>query len=834
LHSLRARMAPLLGGAMRRPTAVAAVGLATAWLLPAGIRSTHAIPVGGDSGRTSDLASSSRPEREHVSDEDAQATSSGRAAEVAQGEPEEEEKEEVTSTPEAAKDMRGPASGEKIDVAKEWRHLFVFQVGLPFLLIFVIVFECFHKRFSYVDWSMRVEYPAELQRLQIKSFFAGAFGWCREYLVSKEKRTSRTLLLVAILCFILLEGYLKYNWTMWMSRWYNLLQFPRGNFAAFWPVLGNFGILLMVDTMVGVYNDYTQSWFQLEWKTFMTRRFRNLWLSGRAFYLMELHYSEDDHMDNPDQRISEDTATFVETSFKLVTGVINCLIDLVIYVPMLWRLSPEKVFGHFKCKGWLLYVAILWAAGGNLMTHFVGRRLIALKYAMQRYEADYRFGLVQIRTNSESIAMLRGEQAEETSLGELWQHIRRANWELMVFNKTYWLVMAVYRHAEWMLSLIVFVPLYVMGFMSLAEMRMAQSALGHVRGDFEFIAKSWDTLTSWRAAVARLQTFEDRRAQVLKLMQQEGEDDAFLIKPIKVIKTLPADGAAPHMDDSAKKAALLSHEASSGDALATVQHIRVRGLTIRLPSGQMMVTADYFDVREGDRVLVSGSVGSGKSSMIRTLSGIWPYYELSAEGEIVMPNANDCLFVPRVPALPHVPLRDMVNYPELPGTYSDKQVLEVLELVGLTRLVARGSPPDVETEAEPKEPEAADEAGDVEAHLPADPEAAAVAALSKSADWSKVLSGGEQQRVVIAHVILRAPKFVFLDEATSSMSQEASLKLYQLMIDNLPRKTAIITISHDVPGMRPLHTAHYAIDTETRRLELMPAPESEAAAPSGA
>ncbi len=156
-----------------------------------------------------------------------------------------------------------------------------------------------------------------------------------------------------------------------------------------------------------------------------------------------------DPLDNPDQRIVEDATSFCSTTWNLWTSLLSSLTKLVIYVPMLWRLSPKSVYGLFQLPGWMVYAALMWSVFGSYLVHSVGRVFISLDYARQRYQADYRYELVNVRNNAESIAMVNGEQAISGRLENAWDHFRRVVWENNMFNKRWAFVMSIWQQTEW-------------------------------------------------------------------------------------------------------------------------------------------------------------------------------------------------------------------------------------------------------------------------------------------------------------------------------------------------------------------------------------------------
>eukprot|EP00928_Gymnodinium_smaydae_P002712 TRINITY_DN10974_c0_g1_i2.p1 TRINITY_DN10974_c0_g1~~TRINITY_DN10974_c0_g1_i2.p1 ORF type:complete len:597 (-),score=146.14 TRINITY_DN10974_c0_g1_i2:148-1938(-) len=585
----------------------------------------------------------------------------------------------------------------------------------------------------------------------------------------------------------------------------------------------------------------------LNWYTWMTKYIQSRWLDRKVFYAMEI--AEGDTFDNADQRISDDTRTFCDSTYSLSLGLFSNILDLFIYVPMLWRLSPPTVFGLFECRGWLLYLVILWSIGGTVLNFVIGRPLIVMSFMSERYMADYRFALARVRTNSESIAMLQAEGAESDGLNSRWEMIRRFTWERMMFVKRYDTIMRIYSHTQQFLILVILVPSYLRGDMTLGSMRMCQDALSSVKEDFQFLVSYYGDLTSWKAAVLRLQVFEDGQetSEGDGASRDASDDDPKKKKskkskqpweppaPVPAPNSAPAPGAAPAPGPGQEPAPGQGPAPEQGQTpgeepapeeegppslLELRGHPRtlrgrpelvIRGLRVQLPTGTtLMSIPQEVRVRPGDRVLVTGPVGSGKTCFFRALAELWPNVAIDRAGALELPAQDDMLFVPRVPALPACSLRGAISYPELPGDYSDADIAEALGVVGLSGLLR---------------PSAA--AGGPAATAPA-PDARAAregaaqtlrASLDREDDWRSVLSGGEQQKLIVAHVLLRKPRWLFLDESFSAMNNQDAADLFGTMLDKLGREsTAVVSISHDMKGMLPLHSAHFAVDPATKTL----------------
>jgi putative ATP-binding cassette transporter len=175
-------------------------------------------------------------------------------------------------------------------------------------------------------------------------------------------------------------------------------------------------------------------------------------------------------------------------------------------------------------------------------------------------------------------------------------------------------------------------------------------------------------------------------------------------------------------------------------------------LAVRLPDGRPLVDADNIALNAGDRVLVTGPSGAGKSTLFRAIAGIWPF----GSGRVTVPIEAKMMLVPQRPYFPVATLADAITYPARAGSFDDAQLADTLTAVGLSGLLPR---------------------------------------LHEEAHWNRMLSGGEQQRLAIARVLLYAPDYLFLDEATAALDEPAEAMLYRLLQERLPAAT-IISIGH--------------------------------------
>jgi putative ATP-binding cassette transporter len=531
------------------------------------------------------------------------------------------------------------------------------------------------------------------------------------YFRSEDRWAGRGLL-AAVIVIELATVFLTVLFNRWNNVFYNALQ--ERDQAVFTYQIGYFCVLATFWVGLKVYQLYLNQWLQIRWRRWMTARYLGGWLHDANHYRMQLL---GDAADNPDQRIADDTQRFVEQTLALGIGLLSSVVTLISFVFILWTLSneaPLHLFGRdIPIPGYLVWGALIYALLGTVLTHLIGWPLIGLNFQQQRYEADFRFNLVRARENSEQIALLRGEPAERTRLlsrfglvVENWLGIMQRTKKLTAFTSTY-------SQASVIFPFVLIAPAYFADKIQLGGMMQTISAFSSVQDSLSFFISSYRTLAEWQSVVARLGGFETAI-----------ENAAALVTEKNII-----------------------HVAS------TNQHaIDLEKLVVSLPNGVPLVTADGFDIRSGERTLLTGPSGSGKSTLFRAIAAIWPF----GTGSIAIPAHATLMMLPQRPYFPVGSLQAAIVYPAEASAFSSDQVRDALIAVGLPLLAPR---------------------------------------LAEDAHWNRMLSLGEQQRLGLARALLHAPQYLFLDEATASLDEASEAMLYRLVETRLPAST-IVSIGH--------------------------------------
>jgi vitamin B12/bleomycin/antimicrobial peptide transport system ATP-binding/permease protein len=475
--------------------------------------------------------------------------------------------------------------------------------------------------------------------------FAVIWRLAHPYFFSEDRAAGRILLAGVVLIELSLVG-INVMINQWQNTFYNALQDRAWD--AFVHQLMIFSLLAGTYVVLAVYQLYLQQWLLIRWRTWMTRRYLDHWLAGSNHYRMQLL---GDTADNPDQRIAEDIRLFAEKAILIGIRVLGASVSFVSFVVILWGLSadaPLQLFGYeVSIPGYLVWAALLYAIVGTVVTHWIGKPLINLNFLQQRYEADFRFNLVRVRENSEQIALLKGEAAEDERLQHRFSFVV-ANWrQIMSRLKRLTLLTASYAQASTVFPFIVVSPAYFAGTVQLGGLMQTASAFNSVREALSIFIDVYRELAEWRAVIARLDGFDAAIAQA--------RATAVATPAIEVLAR----------DDG--------------------KSIAIGDLMVRLPNGRPLVRAENIKIKPGDSVLVTGPSGAGKSTLFRAIAGIWPF----GSGAIQVPAGARIMVMPQQPYFPVGTLAVAVSYPDAPGTFDSAQLADAVATVGLPELVER-------------------------------------------------------------------------------------------------------------------------------------------------
>jgi len=457
------------------------------------------------------------------------------------------------------------------------------------------------------------------------------------YWVSEEKWRARGLLLT-IIALVLGMVYLEVLFNTWNREFYNALEAK--NFQAFTAQLWRFTYLAFIFIAVAIYRIYLTQSLQMRWRIWMTAQYMERWLSKQAYYRIEQTHSAD----NPDQRIAEDLNFLTTGTLALALGLLSSVVTLVSFIGILWSVSGPISFmlgAHaWTIPGYMVWFAIAYAGIGSLIVGWVGWPLIRKNFYQQRFEADFRFGLIRVRENAEAVALYRGEVQEKKQLAGHFERIRENWWGIMRTTKSLNLASTFYSQFANIFPFLMAAPRYFSGAITLGGLMQIGSAFGQVQGALSWFISAFSDVAAWKASVNRLAGFH------------AAVDAAHV----------DLQGVACHANN--------------------VGAILIEQLRLDLPDGQVLTTELSAEIQQGERILIAGPSGCGKSTLVRAIAGVWPY----GVGQIEIPQAWTLLFLPQRSYLPIGSLRAAIAYPAAENRYTDLAISHYLELCQLPQL----------------------------------------------------------------------------------------------------------------------------------------------------
>ena len=343
--------------------------------------------------------------------------------------------------------------------------------------------------------------PAPPQRIALRRIWA----LLRPYWFSDDRWPGRGLLAL-VLGLNLGSVFVTVLLAQWNRRFYDALQGK--DYPAFLQLLGFFTVLAVSYILFVVFALYFAQMLQIRWRPWLTEQYTRDWLTGRAYYLLQLAPS---HAENPEQRIQDDINIVASLTLDLLTGVLNAAVTLASFLVLLWTLSGTLRFHlaglALAIPGYMVWAAILYAAVGSVATHFVGRVLIGINFVLERANADFRFRMIRIRENAECVALYGGESDEQEQLRASFGHIWRTWWRLMKAQRRLTFFTAGYAQAATIFPVLVAAPRFFSGEISLGGLTQTAFAFGQVQSSLSWFVDAYPRIAQWTASVNRLTGF---------------------------------------------------------------------------------------------------------------------------------------------------------------------------------------------------------------------------------------------------------------------------------------------------------------------------------------
>lgn len=561
------------------------------------------------------------------------------------------------------------------------------------------------------------ETPPVAKRSRMRRFFVVALPFW-----SGETRWRAWGLTIVVLTFVAAQIATAVGVNAWNRLFFDALE--KRDVAAAWSVAAWLPLLIAVSALTLSALVISRMLLQMRWREYLTRRLAGWWIADQRYYRLQFVARE---QAAPEYRIAEDVRLAIEPLVEFAIGLISAAVTAATFAAILWHVAGSARFMlagvEIVIPSYMALAAIGYALVASLAAYLTGRPLVARIAAKNEAEARFRAEMTRLRENAESIALIRGDADERGSVGENYGRVVAAWLRVIRQQGVIALVLNTNGALFPIVPLLLIAPKYLSGDVSLGAVMQVVAAFSAVQAALIWFVDNFVRLAEWFASVTRVDELQEALEGLDVGTIMEGETHIDMKES--------ADGA-----------------------------IHIDRLSIAHSNGRAVITDASVVIGLGEKVLIVGESGTGKSTLIRALAGLWPW----GSGSIALPAGKSLAFVPQKPYLPIGTLRTVLLYPEAEKPVPDHIVLAALRRCGLSYLAKR---------------------------------------LDDQDKWDRILSGGERQRVAFARLVIQRPDIIIMDEATSALDEDSQNALLGLFEAELAHAT-VISVGHR-PGLEDFH-----------------------------
>jgi putative ATP-binding cassette transporter len=520
---------------------------------------------------------------------------------------------------------------------------------------------------------------------------------------------------IGLLVLIVANVAFQYGINVWNRTIFDAIE--KRDASSVFHLTGVFFPLAIGSVLLGVGQVFARMSIQRRWRAWLTHSVISRWLKNGRYY--QLNLVGGDHK-NPEYRIAEDLRIATDSPVDFVSGVIAAFLSATTFIVVLWTIGGALTLTiastTVTIPGFLVIAAVIYAAIASGLIMVIGRQFVQISEEKNQAEADYRYALTRVRENGESIALLGGEDEERDGIDKTFGHVLRQWTRLAGQYMRTTLVSQGSSLIAPVVPLLLCAPKFLDGSMSLGQVMQAASAFTIVQSAFGWLVDNYPRLADWNACARRIASL---------MMSLDGLERAERGDGIGRIK----------------------RGETSNDMMLSMQD-----LSVTLDDGTAVVGDTEVNIEAGERLLIAGESGTGKSTLVRAIAGLWPW----GGGSVDFHPDRRLFMLPQKPYVPSGTLRRAAAYPAAEEEWSVDQIGDALDKVGLAHLKDK---------------------------------------IEEEAPWDQTLSGGEKQRLAFARLFLHRPDIIVLDEATSALDEKSQDQMMKLLTKELPGAT-VVSVAH--------------------------------------